>query len=90
MPKKPTKYGLKIMCLCDSHTCYLNNAFVYLGKENRADRNVSIATSGVLKLMPTVQHIDRNITVDNWFLSIEFCEKIKENGLTVLGILNMN
>ena len=35
MPKKPAKFGLQIMCLCDSQTIYLCNAFVYTGKDTK-------------------------------------------------------
>lgn len=32
MKSKPARYGLKVMCICDSRTHYLFNAFVYTGK----------------------------------------------------------
>lgn len=33
-PNKPAKYGLKILCLIDTHTSYLYNAYLYLGKDS--------------------------------------------------------
>jgi hypothetical protein len=34
MPKKPSKYGIKIWMMCDYATKYVLNAKVHLGKEN--------------------------------------------------------
>lgn len=31
MPKKPKKYGVKVMCLTDARTSYLYNAYIYTG-----------------------------------------------------------
>ena len=32
MPKKPVKYGIKIMCLADARNSYLYNAYIYSGR----------------------------------------------------------
>lgn len=32
IPKKPSKYGLKLIMMCDSGTKYVTNAIPYLGK----------------------------------------------------------
>nr|XP_022904781.1 piggyBac transposable element-derived protein 4-like [Onthophagus taurus] len=90
MPKKPAKYGLKIMCLCDSRSFYLCNAFVYTGKETANDKTLSIPTKDVLKLITPIQGTNRNITVDNWFMSLELCEEMKKKNLTVLGTMKQN
>jgi len=34
MPKKPSKYGIKIWMMCDCATKYMMNVKVYVGKEN--------------------------------------------------------
>jgi len=90
MPKKPAKYGLKIQCLCDSRTSYLCDAFVYTGKQNITNKDLSIPTQDVLKLISTIQGTHRNITMDNWYVSIELCDQMKARGLTVLGTLKQN
>lgn len=91
MPKKPAKYGLKIMCLCDARTFYLCNAFVYTGKENTVSIDkVSVPTRDVLKLIPPIQNTNRNVTTDNWFSSVELCNKLREQGLTLLGTMRIN
>ncbi|KAF2891025.1 hypothetical protein ILUMI_15148 [Ignelater luminosus] len=90
LPKKPCKYGIKVMCMCDSRTHYLCNALVYTGKGERVNNNLSVPTNDLLKLIPPIERTNRNIVVDNWFTSIELCEKLREKKLTVLGTLRMN
>ncbi|CAB3232826.1 unnamed protein product [Arctia plantaginis] len=34
MPKKPTKYGIKIQCLTDARSGYLLNVHIYVGKHS--------------------------------------------------------
>ncbi|CAK1594216.1 unnamed protein product [Parnassius mnemosyne] len=34
MPKKPNKYGLKIMCMTDAKNGYFVDAYIYLGKDS--------------------------------------------------------
>lgn len=34
MPKKPKKYGMKLMCLINFRTPYLINAYIYNGKDS--------------------------------------------------------
>lgn len=89
MPKKPAKYGLKIMCLCDARTFYLCNAFVYTGK-GTTQNTLSIPTQDVLKLITPIEGTNRNVTVDNWFMSLELCDQMKAKNLTVLGTLKLN
>nr|XP_022908427.1 uncharacterized protein LOC111419790 [Onthophagus taurus] len=78
------------MCLCDSRSLYLCNAFVYTGKETTNDKTLSIPTKDVLKLITPIQGTNRNITVDNWFMSLELCEEMKKKNLTVLGTMKQN
>lgn len=72
MKSKPAKYGLKIICLCDSKTHYLYNAFIYSGKpDSGRKRSLSVPTQSVLSLAESVLNTNRNITGDNWFSSVE-------------------
>lgn len=78
LPNKPDKYGLKIVMMCDAKTFYMCSAIPYVGKEQHAndDKNVSIPTKYVLKLTETIYNTNRNVTVDNWFSSIDLAEKL--------------
>lgn len=91
MKSKPAKYGIKIMCLCDSKTHYLYNAFIYTGKSTSNRRGqVSIPTQNVLKLAEPLFGTKRNITADNWFSSVELVDKLLEHNLTYVGTMRKN
>ncbi|KAG5867450.1 hypothetical protein JTB14_033001 [Gonioctena quinquepunctata] len=44
-------------------------------------------TQAVLRLIQPVKITNRNITADNWFTSVELLNKLKENCLTYLGVI---
>ena len=96
MPKKPAKYGLKILVVCDAETFYVYNAYIYHGKNTdglgltEAERKLAIPTQSVLRLCKDFEKTNRNITADNWFSSVELMEQLKERGLTYLGTLKKN
>lgn len=56
MPKKPAKYGLKILVVCDAETFYVYNAYIYHGKNSdgrglaETERKLAIPTQSVLRL----------------------------------------
>lgn len=56
MPNKPAKYGLKVMCLTDSRTRYLFNAYIHAGQNtdgitlDHAERKFSKPTQSALRL----------------------------------------
>lgn len=89
---KPRKYGIKIMCLCDSKNHYLLNAFVYVGKESQQQNpeKLSVPTLGVLRLVQPIVKTNRNITGDNWFSSIELVNKLLQNDLSYVGTVRKN
>lgn len=93
MPKKPRKYGIKIMCLCDAKTSYLLNAYIYTGKGSdsvgltEAEKKLSIPTQSVIRLCKPIISTNRNVTADNWFSSVEFVDELLQRKLTYVGIL---
>ncbi|KAK2579795.1 hypothetical protein KPH14_012721 [Odynerus spinipes] len=93
MPKKPAKYGIKIMCITDARNCYLLNACIYLGKDSdgqnltQEQKRLSKPTQAVLRLLHPIEGSNRNVTADNWFSSIELVNILKEKRLTYVGTL---
>lgn len=89
---KSQRYGLKILCLCDSKTHYLLNAFVYTGKNPNVvnPRHLSIPTLTVLELITPIAGSNRNVTGDNWFTSLELLEELKKHKLTYVGTIRRN
>lgn len=96
MPKKPDKYGLKLMCMTDARTDYFYNGYLYAGRDtdgiglSDAERKLSKPTQSVLRLSKPIQRTNRNITFDNWFTSIELAEKLNSVKLTCLGTVKKN
>lgn len=93
MPKKPKKYGIKVLCLADAKTSYLLNAYIYSGKDSDSvglteeEKKLSIPTQSVLRLSRPIQGSNRNITADNWFSSIELIDELAKRKLTFVGTL---
>lgn len=91
MPKKPKKYGIKVMCLCDAKTSYLLNAYIYTGKGsdsvglNEAEKNLAIPTQSVVRLCQPIINSNKNVTADNWFSSLEVVDELLKRNLTFVG-----
>jgi hypothetical protein len=74
----------------------LLNAYIYSGKDsngyNLPDdlKKYSKPTQAVLRLAKPIFSTNRNITVDNWFSSIELVDVPKEVKLTYVGTLKIN
>ncbi|XP_054290049.1 piggyBac transposable element-derived protein 3-like [Macrosteles quadrilineatus] len=96
MPKKPKKYGIKVMCLADAKTSYLCNAYIYTGKGSdgvgltEAEKNLSIPTQSVVRLCKVIEGTNRNVTADNWFSSVEGVDELRKRKLTYVGTLKKN
>uniref|UniRef100_A0A1B0C8C5 PiggyBac transposable element-derived protein domain-containing protein n=1 Tax=Lutzomyia longipalpis TaxID=7200 RepID=A0A1B0C8C5_LUTLO len=89
MPSKPGKYGLKIFWLNDASTGYPLKSLPYLGK-NADQRAKNVGANTVLQLAEIYFGTNRNITVDNFFTSLDLAKCLKENGLTICGTVRMN
>lgn len=96
MPKKPAKYGIKVVVLCDAETYYTYNAYVYCGKDSDgeglpiAEKQLGVPTQSVLRLSNPIVNSNRNITADNWFSSIPLMQILTTKKLTYLGTLKKN
>ncbi|GBP12708.1 PiggyBac transposable element-derived protein 4 [Eumeta japonica] len=96
MPKKPTKYGIKIQCLTNARSGYLLNAYIYQGKDSdglhllREYQTLKKPTQAVMRLIPPIERSNRNITFDNWYTSIELIDSLKKKQLTGVGTLRKN
>lgn len=86
---KPDKYGIKIVMLCDAKTWYMKAAIPYVGKETRTSTD-PIPTQYVMNLSKSLYGTNRNVTVDNWFCSLDLAEKLFEKNLTLVGTLRKN
>jgi len=92
MPKKPSKYGIKIWMMCDCATKYMMNAKVYLGKENNKVA-CGLASDVVCTLIQPVSGQDRggrNVTTDNFFMPVDLANQLKNKKLTLVGTVKQN
>lgn len=93
MPKKPKKYGIKVMCLADAKTSYLLDAYIYTGRESDGvgltedEKKLSIPTQSLIRLCKSVQGSNRNVTADNWFSSTEGVAQLRKRKLTYVGTM---
>ncbi|XP_025835824.1 piggyBac transposable element-derived protein 4 isoform X1 [Agrilus planipennis] len=96
MPKKPGKYGLKLMCLCDAENGYFYNCYVYCGKGSDGEtltdeeRKLLVPTQAVIRLSKPLHGSNKNITCDNWFTSIQLIDALRQRGLTCVGTVKKN
>lgn len=96
MPNKPSKYGLKMMCMCDAKTNYFYNGYIYCGKGSdgetltNKEKKFFVPSQAVIRLTKPIHGSNRNVTFDNWFTSIELVDALKKRGLTCVGTLKKN
>lgn len=91
IPSKPSKYGIKIVMCCDVGTKYMFAAEPYLGK-NTDTKGLPLGEYYVKKLTKSIHGSNRNITMDNWFTSINLAEELLKPSykLTIVGTLRHN
>lgn len=94
MPKKPHKYGIKVMCLADAKTSFLFNAYIYTGKNSdgvgllpEEQLRLGKPTQSVVRLCKPISRSNRNITADNWFTSLDTTDELEKMGLTYVGTM---
>ncbi|KAG5893483.1 hypothetical protein JTB14_031261 [Gonioctena quinquepunctata] len=72
-PKKPAKYGLKVIALTDAENNYFYNGYSYSGKQSdgsilaQQEKKLSVPSQSVIRLTKPIAKSNRNVTADNWF-----------------------
>lgn len=93
MPKKPKKYGIKMMCLTDSKTSYLVNAYIYTGKNSdgmglsEKEKEMPVTVQCLTRLCKVIEGSKRNVTADNWFTTLDGVEQLGKMKLTYVGTI---
>lgn len=91
MPSKPNKYGIKHYAMVDAKTAYLQKFEVYVGKQPDGPYNIPNDTKSLVKrLTEPIKNTGRNITMDNYFTSIELAKDTIKDKLTIVGTLRKN
>jgi hypothetical protein len=65
---------------------------IYAGKQPEGPYQLSISPAGVVERMITpISNSGRNVTVDNWFISLPLAMKLlQDHNLTLLGTIRKN
>ncbi|KAL4153044.1 hypothetical protein QTP88_000877 [Uroleucon formosanum] len=89
---KPAKYGIKIFALCDARKFYTLNMEVYAGKQPDGPYQIDNNPHKVVeRLVIPITKSGRNVTMDNWFISIPLVQTLLQNHrLTVVGTIRKN
>lgn len=93
MPKKPAKYGLKVMVMADAKTYYFLNGYVYTGKTcdgqglSIEENKLLVPTQSVVRLTKAIANSKRNVTGDNWFTSVELVRELGNKELSYVDTM---
>lgn len=91
IPSKPAKYGMKIVMCCDVRTKYMFAAEPYIGKDTDTN-GVPLGEYYVKKLTESLHGSNRNITMDNWFTSVNLADQLLKAPykLIIVGTMRHN
>ena len=90
MPNKPAKWGMKAWAICDSHSYYLLNFDIYVGKEVVPQINVPLATRVVKKMVEPYYQKHHHVYFDNYFTSVPLVESLLSDGTYSCGTVRIN
>jgi len=88
MPNKPDKFGIKFWILAELSSKYCLNLKPYLGKDE--ERVTSLGTHVVMTLMEPYFGRGYNVTMDNFFTSVELAQKLLDKRTSLVGTLRLN
>lgn len=92
IPSKPGKFGIKIFWITDTENSFPLRCLVYIGKDTLPSdcREGSVSEAVVMYLARPYLGVGRNITMDNWFTSIDLCNRLEAENTSVVGTLRSN
>ena len=85
MPNKPDKFVLKFWLLVEVRSKYLCNGKPYLGKYPTRNRENNLSTDVCLWLIQPFLKKRYNMTMNNYFTSVNLADKIKAEKATLFG-----
>lgn len=88
MSNKPDKFGIKFWIAADVETKYMLNGFPYLGKDDSRPTDMLLSEHIVIKLMEPFLKKGRNVTVDNFFTSLNLAKNLQKQSTSLVGTVN--
>ncbi|KAK6177150.1 hypothetical protein SNE40_015310 [Patella caerulea] len=90
MPKKPTKWGMKLWCLCDASTGYCLKFDVYTGRSDEDAPDKGLAYQVVMGLMEKFILSNHQLFCDNFFTSLDLVRDLKDADTYYCGTVRKN
>lgn len=91
MPNKPDKFGIKLWIAACNYTKYCFNQAPYLGAQEKVSRDgKALGEYVVLKLAEPLFNFGYNITVDNFFTTVNLADELLRNKTTLVGTVRLN
>lgn len=93
LPKKPTKWGVKIWCLADASTKYVYTWDVYMGSDLKGMVHTSSPGKAkasyevVMKLLDRLHNRGHVILTDNFFTSVKLLVDMAQKGTFETGMV---
>ena len=86
---KPDKFGIKLWVLVENESMYVVNLDPYLGKVDN-HRAVAVGEQVVKNLSCNYLDVGHNITMDNFFTSLQVARYLIQRNTTIVGIIRKN
>ena len=90
MPKKPTKWGIKVWVCADSKTAYVTRFFIYTGKDNDDNSGKQLAYRVVMKLLKPYLGKHYKVYFDNFYTSPKLCADLLKKKTYSSGTVRPN
>lgn len=88
MPKKPTKWGIKVWVLSEAKTGYIYDFRIYTGKGEVHEQGLAYGV--VFRLMQNLFESGRVLYCDNFYTSPHLFEDLYEHGIYASGTVRVN
>ena len=86
MPKKPTKWGIKVWVCADVRTSYVTKFSIYTGKENDENAGKKLDYRIVMKLLKPYLGKHYKVYFDNFHTSPELCADLLKRRHILQGL----
>ena len=88
MASKSDKYEQKYWLAVDKDSKYVVNGFPYVGGDETRSRDERVSDQVVMRLLKPYLNKGRNVTADNYFISIKLATELQKYKTSLLGTVN--